>query len=108
MRYFMKLLYSVLIVAAICSSFYVSVFILRMIPDSLGKIYTAFASKEGCSCVFVVKAPENYCKDYVRQFFSPDVWDLRRNSLRIEFHSFFSDFESEAIFQGSRGCRLNF
>ncbi|PJZ55540.1 hypothetical protein [Leptospira barantonii] len=108
MKHFRKLLYSFLIVVVLGFTIYGSVFFLRMIPDSLGRIYATFASKEGCSCLFVVRAPEDYCKDYVRQFFAPDVWDRTEDSLRIEFHSFFSDFESKAIFQGSKGCRLNF
>ncbi|EQA52998.1 hypothetical protein [Leptospira kmetyi] len=108
MKRFRKLLYSFFVVEFLFAAIYASVFFLRLIPDSLGRIYTAFAFKEGCSCLFVVKASEDCCKDYVRQFFAPDVWDRSEDSFRIEFRSFFSDFESQAIFRGSRGCRLNF
>ncbi|EPG67350.1 hypothetical protein [Leptospira wolffii] len=83
-----------------------SVYRLRILPDRVAGIYSSFAAKEGCSCVFVVRAPEEYCKDYVRRFFQPDVWILEKDSIQIEFRSFFSTFVSKASFEESQGCRL--
>ncbi|TGK05624.1 hypothetical protein EHQ53_15785 [Leptospira langatensis] len=83
-----------------------AIFKFRLLPDPLARIYPSFAAKEGCSCLFVVKGSEEYCKDYVRQFFFPDEWIQGEDSLEVRFSSYFSEWKAKAIFRNSKGCRL--
>lgn len=106
MKRFTKILYSFLLLADLSAAGIYGIFVFRVVPDSLGRIYASFAAKEGCSCLFIVKGPENYCKEYVRQFFGPDAWMKEESSLKIEFQTFFSRFQVRANYKIASGCRL--
>ncbi|TGL64343.1 hypothetical protein EHQ64_03060 [Leptospira sarikeiensis] len=99
----------------LCISFFISLVLIlslysilnwRILPDKLGKIYPSFAAKEGCSCLFVAKGSEEYCKDYVKQFFKPDEWIAGKNFLSIKFSTSFSDFHVKAVYRPKLGCNL--
>ncbi|TGM12500.1 hypothetical protein EHQ81_01060 [Leptospira selangorensis] len=108
MKNFIKVLYILGAIFLILFLFIFSVWKWRILPDSLGRTYSTFAAKEGCSCLFVSKGSEKYCKDYTKQFFSPDLWIQDDNSLSIEFYTLFTNFKSKAIFKPKQGCSLYF
>ncbi|TGK01136.1 hypothetical protein EHO59_14330 [Leptospira semungkisensis] len=106
MNKFLKILFITFLLFLSISLLVFSVFKFRILPDTLARIYPNFAAKEGCSCLFVVKASETYCKDYVRQFFLPDEWIVGSEYLEVRFSSYFSEFRARANFHGSKGCLL--
>lgn len=106
MNKFIKILYVLGACVLVLFLIIFSVWKWRILPDSLGRTYSAFAAKEGCSCLFVSKGSEEYCKDYTKQFFSPDLWTREDNSLSIEFSTLFTNFKSKAIFKPKQGCNL--
>ncbi|PJZ76897.1 hypothetical protein [Leptospira neocaledonica] len=107
MKKFIKILYTSGSVLVVFFLVVFSVWKWRILPDSLGSVYSSFVAKEGCSCLFVSKGSEEYCKDYTKQFFSSDLWIQDENSLSIEFSSFFSNFKSKAIYKEKQGCSLD-
>ncbi|MGJ4789852.1 hypothetical protein EHQ52_12870 [Leptospira koniambonensis] len=108
MKNFIKVLYILGAAVLILFLFVFSIWKWKILPDSLGRVYSSFVAKEGCSCLFVVKGSEEYCKDYTKQFFSPDRWIQEENSLSVEFSSLFTNFRSKAVFKPKQGCSLDF
>lgn len=70
-----KVLYSFLIGIAILPVILYLLIVFRLIPGELAQIQARFAAKEGCSCLFVVKGTDEYCKRYATVFYPPDEWD---------------------------------
>ncbi|MGJ4746922.1 hypothetical protein ACQV5M_11230 [Leptospira sp. SA-E8] len=108
MKKFIKILYILGVTGLVLFLLTFSVWKWRILPDSLGRVYSSFVAKEGCSCLFVSKGSEEYCKDYTKQFFSPDLWIQDENSLSIGFSTLFTDFKAKAIFKPTLGCSLDF
>ncbi|EPG74396.1 hypothetical protein LEP1GSC058_2823 [Leptospira fainei serovar Hurstbridge str. BUT 6] len=83
------------------------IILFRLIPRELAQIQVRFAAKEGCSCLFVTKGNEEYCKRYTTVFYSPDGWDRTENSLSVTFYRTNEKFMATARFHGfPEGCRL--
>lgn len=103
-RKLLPLLGWILVLATIfiCGSFF-----FRFLPADLMRVQTNFAAKEGCSCLFVVRAGESYCKDYAGVFYSPDIWKADSESLTVGFASITGTFEAKAgLVSEEKGCRL--
>ncbi|EQA46012.1 hypothetical protein LEP1GSC050_2763 [Leptospira broomii serovar Hurstbridge str. 5399] len=79
----------------------------RLVPGELAQIQSRFAAKEGCSCLFVVKGNDQYCKRYATVFYPPDEWNKTENSLSVSFFMTNGRFKATARFHGfPEGCRL--
>ncbi|TGK12154.1 hypothetical protein EHO60_07765 [Leptospira fletcheri] len=94
-------------ILVLATIFICGVFLFRFLPSDLMRVQANFAAKEGCSCLFVVRAEETYCKDYAKVFYSPDIWKADSESLTVGFVSMTGKFEAKAkLVSRENGCRL--